>query len=134
MLHQAEASLLQTIIDEARAGLRYTCILYPNNDSILLPDFVSDARKGYNAACQSTNNGDSNIGSMKPIDMVVLDGTYSHARRQLRHLEAMLVQYNNRHNTEDGFVPVKLPVVKLLLGKDGDENLSLVVLIYVVLT
>jgi hypothetical protein len=53
--------------------------------------------------------------------MVVLDGTYSHARRQLRHLDAMLAQYNAREAEADtAYVPVTLPVVKLLLGKDGE--------------
>lgn len=52
---------------------------------------------------------------------MVLDGTYSMARRQLRHLQAMLAQYNAQEeaNQGGGYVPVKLPVVKLLLGEEG---------------
>lgn len=55
--------------------------------------------------------------------MVVLDGTYSHARRQLRHLEAMLAQFNAREAQAVAsggvYTPVTLPVVKLKLGKEG---------------
>ena len=49
------------------------------------------------------------------INLVVLDGTYSHARRQLRHLEAMIRQFND----DNMGVPISLPVVKLKMGEEG---------------
>mmetsp|Transcript_6540 Transcript_6540/g.10684 ORF Transcript_6540/g.10684 Transcript_6540/m.10684 type:complete len:460 (+) Transcript_6540:64-1443(+) len=112
---KAESVLLNTIIEESRSGRRFTSILYPTTDSMLLPDFVSAARRSPNNTKDGSSIDDGNQYD-KPINLVVLDGTYSQARRQLRHLEAMLAQFNHRHATCEA---VKLPVVKLLLGKEG---------------
>jgi hypothetical protein len=136
---QAETDLLRTIIEESRNGQRFTCILYPTKDSMLLPDFIAAARRTGSSSDSSDNcseggsccgnGGDRSSESssesgrgLKPINMVVLDGTYSHARRQLRHLEAMLAQFNAREEEREMGRPVTLPVVKLLLGKDGEQQ------------
>ena len=127
-------ALLRTIIDEAHHGQRFTCILYPTPDSMLLPDFVAAARSFEThtataaSSTQDTAEDTEPAGARKqPINLVVLDGTYSHARRQLRHLEAMLTQFNQTQAAADDDaqsgnppVPVKLPVVKLLLSEDGE--------------
>jgi DTW domain-containing protein YfiP len=100
----AESNLIKMIIDEQlgerndRSNVRTrTCILYPTSDSIPLPEWVakhvpSDANIGTERPESQSIEDTENV----VINLVVLDGTYSQAARQVC---SFFISFNNYYGS-----------------------------------
>eukprot|EP01041_Mallomonas_annulata_P006294 gene6294-12739_t len=85
----SEKKFYDNLIDEIITGRQNTCFLYPTPDAPYISDWI-----------QSRPNCDD------PINLIILDGTYSQAIRQVKHIQKVLF-------------PHQVPVVKLNLGLTG---------------
>ena len=93
---EQEIKLMETMLQDFKSGENSYCILYPTSTAVTIGEWMESR--------QTTNPG-------KPVTMIALDGTYSQALRQFKHLKKCAVMY--------GF---ELPAVKLDLGEKGCES------------
>lgn len=83
-----ETKLIDDINEEQESNCVQTCILYPTNDAVSLNEWLESR---------------SDDAKLKPVRIVVLDGTYPQADRQWRHLSRALKLVHGK----------QLPLVKL---------------------
>jgi len=106
----AEARLMETIVSEYKQGITNTCILYPNNESLLLSDWINNTVI-QSFPTQETSEPSSNNLILPPIRIILLDGTYPCASRMAKALLNMREAY---------LLPEEvLPFVKLDLSENG---------------
>lgn len=91
-----EIKLMNSILQDIVNGDNSYCVMYPTASAITLNEWLNNRK---------TNN------PQKPVTLIALDGTYSHAMRQWKHLVKLAAVYN-----------ISVPVVKLDLGDDGCES------------
>jgi hypothetical protein len=78
-----------------------TCVLYPLSDCPTLSEWINSRPEHFRSL---------------PVNLVVIDGTYSQAKRQIHHLSQML-SLNEDGTAKENIIP--LPVVKLDFGMSG---------------
>jgi DTW domain-containing protein YfiP len=79
-----ENQLMKQIITEQINGNIKTCILYPSPESISIASWVNNCNSiTHNNALSASHSSTS---SNEPINIVILDGTYTHAARQVHYI------------------------------------------------
>mmetsp|Transcript_14554 Transcript_14554/g.21927 ORF Transcript_14554/g.21927 Transcript_14554/m.21927 type:complete len:414 (+) Transcript_14554:38-1279(+) len=104
---KGEEALVQRIADEQDQERVRTCVLYPSEDSVSLAEWMETNALSPLTQTEGERPHKRSSSDMS-INMVVLDGTYSHARRQMKHLRQCLCRVGQKRGKE-----YKLPVVRL---------------------
>lgn len=104
---QGEHNLMNQIALEHKNGINNTCILYPRQDSLLIPEWIEENVRSNT----SGSNKCDEIDKRKVIRIIVLDGTYACASRMAKALINMREAYA---------IPEKaFPFVKLDVSENG---------------
>ena len=111
---EPEAELMRQIVLEQQAGKPRTCIMYPSKDSPTLSAWLKQS----DSSLGGGEGGGPSSASPSGINLVVVDGTSSQARRQVNHLEHMF------RSVIPGECTSRLPLVKLDFEAIGGSCVS----------